>query len=375
MLSTHNKGGVAVKPSELAAMQAGDYILHARDGELQKVAVEKIRFPRDPQGHPQRLNMVQAPNGTIYAAQHTLIHKSTDGGRTWEHLHRDPARFGGWRLLFDDEGTMLNICQSGADAFAVWASRNEGETWERVGVISVETPAKPAVGSSVTRLADGTLLIPVQSSNIVRDQNDMVVSGTRICHVYRSTDGGRSWSWCSTIGECSCEVNVSALPGGRLLAVNRYQRPRRPEDSPQLYERMGAPPGLPPGNGPYKHVFLSHSDDKGATWTPLRQLTTVFGQCYGFGVGLADGSAVVVHDHRYPRDMAGGRAMVSRDEGETWEDAVYYLNHGNAAGYAATLSLDGQEMLTFVGSCYGGVERWENCVGRTDFVLLRWRLV
>ena len=48
MLSTHNMGGVSVQPSELRAMLANDYILHARDGKLEKVPVRKVRLPRDP---------------------------------------------------------------------------------------------------------------------------------------------------------------------------------------------------------------------------------------------------------------------------------------------------------------------------------------
>ena len=53
MLSTHNMGGVSIQPDELRAMQANDYILHARDEKLEKVPVEKIRLPRDPAGtHP-----------------------------------------------------------------------------------------------------------------------------------------------------------------------------------------------------------------------------------------------------------------------------------------------------------------------------------
>ena len=163
-----------------------------------------------------------------------------------------------------------------------------------------------------------------------------------------------------------------ALPSGRLLAVIRYQRPKLPNDPPELNERTGAPPG----SFPYKHVFVAHSEDQGMTWTRPRQLTSVFGQCFGAAVGLANGSAIAVHDHRYPRNMGSGRAVVSRDGGETWENEVYYLAHGDAAGYAASLSLDGEEMLTLVGSCYGDVDvGWDYCIGRTDFVIIRWRLV
>ena len=89
MLSTENMGGVVVTPDQLSEMQAGDYILHARDGVLNKVEVEKIRMPLDPQAHYQGLNLVLAPDNTIYAVQQTIISKSADGGRTWEHLNRE----------------------------------------------------------------------------------------------------------------------------------------------------------------------------------------------------------------------------------------------------------------------------------------------
>jgi len=318
--------------------------------------------------------MVQAPGGTIYAAQHTLIHRSADGGRTWEHLQRDPSPFGGWRLQFDDGGTMLNVAQPSAGAPpTVWASHNEGETWEQVGEIDLGGATKIGLGFSVTRLDNGTLLVPVQISDAQADENNVLVSGASTCYVYRSTDGGRSWSQLSVLGDWCCEVNLVALSGGRLLAAIRYQRPKLPDDTTELYERTGA--AAFGSSFPYKHVFVAHSDDTGATWTPPRQLTTVFGQCFGSAVGLADGSAVAVHDHRYPRNMASARAMVSRDAGETWEDEVYYLNHGDDAGYAATLSLDGEQMLTFAGSCYGDVGRgWDYCTGRTDCVLVRWHL-
>ena len=72
MFSTLNMGGVLVTPAQLQAMQANDYILHVRDGRLHEVPVEKIRLPRDPQGHTQRLCMAQSPDGTLYAAQHTF---------------------------------------------------------------------------------------------------------------------------------------------------------------------------------------------------------------------------------------------------------------------------------------------------------------
>jgi hypothetical protein len=188
--------------------------------------------------------------------------------------------------------------------------------------------------------------------------------------LYRSDDGGHSWSLAGTIGDWCHEVNIAVLPDGRLLAVVRYQRPRLPGDPDDLGERTGG--GHSPW--PYKHVYLSHSSDQGATWEPVRQLCEIYGQCYGHAGVLADSSVAVVHDHRYPRAMGSGRARVSRDGGDTFADEVYYLCHGYAAGYAATLSPDGESFLTLTGSCYGDVDAgWDVATGNTQFAIIRWR--
>jgi hypothetical protein len=71
---------------------------------------------------------------------------------------------------------------------------------------------------------------------------------------------------------------------------------------------------------------------------------------------------VVIHDHRYPRNLGTGRAMVSHDGGLTWEDEVYYLARGLVAGFPASVSPDGEEMLTLIGSSNGDAKgdlgRW-----------------
>ena len=374
MLSTQYMGGVTVQPDDLAAMQAGDYVLHARAGRLNRVPVGKIRLPRDPRGHVQRLCLAQAPNGTIYAAQHTLLHRSTDGGATWEHLERDPDVCDGWRIQFDNDGTMLNVGSAGpGQPPVVWASHDEGGTWQQIGCIDTGTPDVLSLGFSMTRLDDGTLLMPVLVGADRVGNRAAAEVAPATGRLYRSQDGGRTWPEYSVLGEWCCEVNVYPLPTGRLIAAMRYQRPLLPDDPADLLERTGA--SAVGADNPYKHVFVAHSDDRGRTWTPPRQLATVFGQCYGAGVGLVRNRAVVTTDYRYPREVGSGRALVSLDGGETWQDEVYYLTHGRAAGYAATISPDGEEMLTLAGSCYGDVSSWDNCIGRTDFAIIRWRLV
>ena len=61
-LQTGILGGVAgPSAEELTAMQKGQYILHARDGKLTKVQVQKSRLPHDPEGHVQSEWTAQSP--------------------------------------------------------------------------------------------------------------------------------------------------------------------------------------------------------------------------------------------------------------------------------------------------------------------------
>ena len=75
----------------------------------------------------------------------------------------------------------------------------------------------------------------------------------------------------------------------------------------------------------HKMLFLSDSDDQGRTWQNFRQLCTVLGQCYGFPAALSDGTVVVTHDSRYGPYPSSCRAMISYDEGQTWEDEAYFV--------------------------------------------------
>ena len=134
------------------------------------------------------------------------------------------------------------------------------------------------------------------------------------------------------------------MASGNLLAVIRYHGPVVPQW-----------PLIDPGqHSLYKTVFLADSHDQGKTWKNLRPLTNVHGQCHGFAAGLSDGSVVVTHDHRYPPGTPGGKAMISRDEGRTWEDEVYHLyfatKPGGLAGFSESVVLEDDTILTLAGA-------------------------
>jgi len=384
MLSTINMGGVTVTPDQLKTMHRGDYILHARDGKLTEIAVEKTQLPLDPAvDNHQQLGFQAAPDGTLYATQKTQVSKSIDGGKTWTHKYCKIGKNGfgglqGFGTAVNQEGRLLFI---GEPWMTTWSTDDDGETWYKAGEFDTSFE-KQGYDGSCLRLPDGTLMIPIQSRDGFEAPESCdtpedvanfwryVIRGAMTLYYFRSKDGGKTFPYRSTFGDWCHETNATLLPSGRMLAAIRYQRPQIPEDPPDILERTGAPPRC---GMPYKHVFLADSDDNGLTWNNMRQLTTLFGQCHGFPTGLTNNRVVVCHDNRLPEEVKGGRAMVSHDDGKTFEDEVYYLCHGVNAGHARTVTLDGEEMLTMVGANQKPIEPIP--VGQTPFFIIRWRLV
>ena len=122
----------------------------------------------------------------------------------------------------------------------VWGSHDEGETWGQIGGIDPGTSEVLSLGFSMTRLDEGTLLVPVLvGADRIGDREAAEITPA-VCRIYRSHDGGSTWSDYSALGEWSCEVNVAQLSTGRLLAAIRYQRPSLSDDPPDLLERTGA---------------------------------------------------------------------------------------------------------------------------------------
>ena len=129
------------------------------------------------------------------------------------------------------------------------------------------------------------------------------------------------------------------------------------------------------GRNRVKNLFVTDSDDNGKTWSTPRLLTTVFGQPFGSPAVQSDGTVVVIHDTRYGPGPPGSRAMISRDEGKTWEDEVYYLDSTTFTGsYTASVVLEDDTILTIAGSSQAG-NTWEVVKNHTDFYAIRWKPV
>ena len=101
-------------------------------------------------------------------------------------------------------------------------------------------------------------------------------------------------------------------------------------------------------------------------------LCTAYGQTFGYPAAQSDGTVAVIHDTRYGPGPPGARALISRDEGRTWEDEVYYMDATAFTGsYSASVVLDDDTILSICASSRGA--SWEEVRDDTDLYAIRWR--
>ena len=412
---TEEMGGVALPmKGDLEKMHRSAYILRARNGRMTPVTVEKTLLPHDQPLTPQSAQIDIGPDGTLYVRMATKLAKSTDGGRTWTSQPMNPPegysldQTGRWKVLSD--GTFICITViSGEDERApakVWVSKNEGLSWKRRSQVPLDIKM-PKSGlpydsryrhRGLDRLND-TLIWTIELREYVRDEatQEIVSRDVKVLRsvkplveivlkdhelfAFRSTDDGRNWQGPLRMWDWASEGAATRLPSGEILATVRVQRHKLAQDPPELVKYMGAYATMPDRPG-LKNVFLMNSKDDGVTWSPPRILTTVYGQTFGYPAAQSDGTVVVVHDTRYGPGPPGSRALISRDEGKTWEDEVYYLDSTNFPGsYSASVVLADDTILTIAASCtnpaVGGHGRkdWENVRNTTDFYAIRWKPV
>ena len=385
---TYNMGNV-IEPSrdELALMQRSPYILHAKNGILTKIPAQKTLLPHDPKGGVQQIHATISPNKTIYFSHGSIISKSTDNGKTWS-THESGLKVSpntSFQVMEDGSFVGVNSNKVASPSILVLISRDEGRTWEKLSEVDNPSHAPVRYPDILCRLSDDTLLLPIESRfEYFADPN----------YVHKSTDGGKTWSgptgtyaeeafidthWVGPntgdgfLGGNCYESMITPITLDKLLAVIRYH-------GPVIQEW----PLISPGQSPtYKSVFLADSFNQGKTWHNLRPLTNVHGQCHGFGVSLNDGSVIVTFDHRYIPGTPANKAMISKDEGATWENEVYYISFATLpngqAGFSESVVLEDQTILTIAATTNVPRDKFlkastSGTVGQTDVWAIRWNL-
>ena len=389
-LDTGRFGG-ADHPSvdELVAMQQGDYVLHAKGGKLHKVQVEKARLPRDPVAHGQGMGLSRAADGTIYLDTGSMLHKSNDEGRTWtsKPCNHPPVKQNDNHYWFVTPRNTL-VCETLPDAdhwlpegsITIWESKDEGQTIACLTEFHIDMAGTPHEGGKIYthfhlhQLSDGSLVFGFDPRTTVMEEIDgktIVTAGSCGLYLLHSQDGGQTWQGPNGPVPWGPEGGITILPSGKWFGSFRYQRPRLMADPPNIAEIAGNDSGYP-----WKHVFIAESDDRGQTWRNYRRLTTYHGQCLGRPAALSDGTVIVMHDTRYGPGEPSGRVMISRDEGQTWQDEMYYMYYGRGvSGYPRHLVMDDDTILSVVPTIDEPEARtkWNAMVGNTDFTVIRWK--
>ena len=235
---------------------------------------------------------------------------STDGGKTWsegEGIPGEPFKGPEGRLInvackwwqehpaterdeLEKQGYYVYNVREGVVAIcagAYWSwSDDGGKTWEKK---DIDMPFTADLGSGMNslQLDDGTIVFPVYGIEKVGQADSS--------WVLRSTDYGQTWSL----------ITVATHPDGKT-----------PFDEPEMIEcksgRLLIVMRTGVGND---HLWQAVSDDRGVTWHDLKD-TGVKGHPPDL-LRLQDGRILLTYGYRH--DPFGIRAVVSSDEGETWD--------------------------------------------------------
>ena len=257
---------------------------------------------------------------------HSYLHRSTDGGRTWERTR----------------------------------VRLEGR--ERRGA---PESAGTATDRNVVELPDGTLLLGVALDN------------SDVGYMWRSTDSGRTWDrsrririqgWYDNADGFFSNSWTYATGSGKLLHFLRVGEPSpmTPMYGSQAYVQSAA-------GDQEDRTMVTESLDGGVTWSGVRDFGG-YGQMYRRVLRLRDGRLLMTFTQRGMTPPLGLRAMIGYDDGETWDHTYDQIviegftpwGRISGGGFGNTVELEGGLFV----SCYS----YMGADGRTHVEVVRWRI-
>lgn len=260
--------------------------------------------------------VIDPRDGTYWAAtDHAVwgahVHRSDDGGATWDVLpgaphHPDDRGLKAIWHLAPGTADQRDTLYAGIEPAGLFVSHDRGGSWQPLPGLNehpTNTTWQPAGGG----LALGSIL------HDPRDARRMYCS-LSAGGVYRSDDGGTSWS------PCNRGVRADFLP-------DRYPR------TGQCVHQLRLHPARPDRLYQQNHCGVYRSDNRGDDWTEITSgLPSDFGYALALDPADADVAYVIPEESSHMRATCGGRLRVyrTRDAGASWEPLTQGLPQEHA---------------------------------------------
>jgi hypothetical protein len=250
--------------------------------------------------------ILEPRNGTIYAATNNMVygptvHRSTDGGTTWERA--------GEIGLPEDTGLKLDkvwhvrpgheegeLWVGGAPA-ALLRSQDGGETFQMVRGLTLH--------ATRDRWNPGAGGLCCHSISIDPSEPNRIYAAISAAGGFRTDDGGESWT------PINKDVAADFLPEGA------------PRDVGQCVHKLLAHPAQPDRLWQQNHCGVYRSDDRGDNWERLdgNGLPSAFGFPIMLDANDPDTAFVIPEEGAENRVTTNGRLGVyrTRDAGASWE--------------------------------------------------------
>jgi len=303
------------------------------------------------------------------------LHKSTDGGRSWQPLKHTPLAGKEGSLTCLDNGVLLFTSES---LDGVCVSENGGATWRAVGFHTERDDEYQRISAVRAPIIhpDGTISFVrcVGTSEAAQKKTPRGYQSPN-CRAWliHSTDGGRTWNGRTEIQTWEdafpmfVEADFARMPDGTILATTRFEWLHPLQDKPLPY-----PPGKMSNDHSAGHMLLTASTDEGKTWSAPREFLQ-YSEVHGQLTLLQDGRLLCTYTHYHL--PFGAAAVVSHDYGKTWDfDQPLQLAVSPPLGSAwpTTRQLDDGTLVTLYAMFPYSSEPPES--GRTVCHTVRWEL-
>ena len=336
-----------------------------------------------PSGELVMVALYQDPKPGGKVREWTGLWRSKDGGKTWSARVEIKDMIGReqW-LTCTKNGTLFATCHllaqdiNNKDGYThsyVHRSTDGGKSWQRLRIGPDGFPAKAATMCSrnIVEKPDGTLLLGVGVNELEK--------GT-LAYLWTSRDSGKTWDKSGAKAKIGAyqkkpydnydafftEDFTYLAKSGKLHHFIRCGPP-----SPMYPMNDGR--ATPTGDDGIDRTLRCQSTDGGKTWSDLRDHGD-YGMHYPRVLRLQDGRLLMTFTQRSTIYSLGLQAILSHDDGDTWDfsnDRIIIEGKtpwgmAQGGGFGNTLQLKDGLLV----SCY----TYRGADDKTHLEVVRWRL-